>query len=216
MSSVSSIWTTSTYPTFVGVTVTSHKEVYLLSHRRCDYASLLAFVHRKFGKSGEPECVWLERDGTRFVLALDLWNDYSSAIEGNKIEFQFPTNTNNNAITKDEIVHPPGGLVLHFNAPPTVSDLGPLDVRLFYRDQNSWEDIQAKILQSAHLPSSPILNLEVKAPFPTWWSDQFGRVIVTVVNATNWEHIVGAASGCAPDRVTDLFLEITEYEVSGW
>ncbi|KAF8242299.1 hypothetical protein K440DRAFT_617674 [Wilcoxina mikolae CBS 423.85] len=202
------------YPTFVGVTVTGHKEVYLLSHKRCDYVSLLAFVHRKFGESGEPECVWLERDGTRFVLALDLWNDYPSAIEWNKIEFQFPVKTDNDAVAEDEVVSSPGGLVLRFRAPSTVSDLGPLHVGLFYRDQNSWEDINAKILQSVRLASSSVIKFEVKAPFPTWWSHQFGRDTVTVVDATNWERIVAVARDCAPDRVTDLFLEITEE--SGW
>jgi hypothetical protein len=61
-----------------------------------------------------------------------------------------------------------------------------------------------------------MINLEVNAPFPTWWSHQFGRVIVTVVDATDWERIVEAASDYAPDRVTDLFLEITAYGSSGW
>jgi len=42
-----------------------------------------------FGVSGNPECVWLEGDGIKFILVLDFWNDYAAAFEGKKVVFQF-------------------------------------------------------------------------------------------------------------------------------
>jgi hypothetical protein len=42
-----------------------------------------------FEVSGNPECVWLEGDGIKFILVLDFWNDYAAAFEGKKVVFQF-------------------------------------------------------------------------------------------------------------------------------
>ena len=51
---------------------------------------MIAFVQERFSVSGEPECVWLERNGLKLKLALDLWNDYAGAFVGNKLVVQFP------------------------------------------------------------------------------------------------------------------------------
>ncbi|KAF8253314.1 hypothetical protein K440DRAFT_642287 [Wilcoxina mikolae CBS 423.85] len=195
MSSKSTAWHSPPGISPVAVTVTGREEVYLLAHKHCDYPALLKFVHAKFGVSGDPECVWIERHknyGTKFLLDLDQWNEYSGIIDANKLLFQFPA---------------AGGVC------NTIRRFGnKLQGGRFvslYRDKYPWTEVSNMIREATQIPRGTISQFVVKEPYPEWWIERFGQD--WVIEEKTWQRIVEVACRFAQDRITDLQVQLVHY-----
>lgn len=85
-----------------------------------------------------------------------------------------------------------------------------MQVTLLFRDNHRWEGVSYTICRSICMPRAVTLEYVVKEPYPKWWLSQFRQDSVTVVDSENWELIVAAASHFGPDKVTDLYLAISQ------
>ncbi|KAF8534902.1 hypothetical protein BDD12DRAFT_913121 [Trichophaea hybrida] len=187
-------------PLPVAVTVRGRDEVYLLAHRLIDYPLLLDFVQKTFHVSGDPECVWLERHGNNgkmFLVALNHWNDYAHIFPENTLIFQYPTagRTGSGAV-----------LITYIVSWQTLSTRARLVS--FYRDPISWADVSANFCRAISLSKAVEMRLIVAAPYPAWWEERFGQN--TVIDGEEiWEQVVNAAYLFAPDKVTDLLVDVS-------
>ncbi|KAF8242300.1 hypothetical protein K440DRAFT_664835 [Wilcoxina mikolae CBS 423.85] len=200
MSSGPSTWASSPAQGPVAVTVSGRDEIYLLAHRLIDYPLLLDFVQRTFHVSGDPECVWLERHGKMFLVSLNHWNDYAHIFPENKLVFQFPTTGGTGTAS--------GAVVITYSVSWIPLNTGARLVFLL-RNPILWAVVSAKIYQATFLPRRVQLRVIVGAPYPAWWVERFGQNMV-IEGEEIWEQVVNAARLFAPDKVTDLLVELLQ------
>jgi hypothetical protein len=93
-----------------------------------------------------------------------------------------------------------GGLVINYNGGRVVS---------LYRDKHSWEDVSEKIREATQIPRSMISQFVVKEPYPEWWIERFGQD--SVINEETWQRVVEIAGHFAPDKVTDMQVQLVNY-----